>query len=162
MPIYCKPQIYFTEDGGRVDVIVGTKGTTGQPIRQVAITIPFTKTVGTAHLSCTQGSVFFDDMNKVRHGRARRDPLTRPVAQVAQWNVGDISPQAASPQLSGTVTIATGQRPPSQPPTILLNFLAPFLASGLKIDSYKIHNETYKLFKGVKCMTKAGSFQVRS
>jgi hypothetical protein len=36
------------------------------PLENVMVTIPFSKTIGTAHLTATRGSVTFDEINKVR------------------------------------------------------------------------------------------------
>jgi len=64
-PIYCKPQITFGEGGGRVSVMVGAKNTMGKTLENVAVTIPFSKSVASANLTANIGSVQFNDLNKV-------------------------------------------------------------------------------------------------
>lgn len=66
LPLYVKPQISFSANGGRVNVMVGCKMTQLKtPIEDVVVTVPFTKSVSTASLSATHGSVTFDDITKV-------------------------------------------------------------------------------------------------
>jgi AP-3 complex subunit mu len=37
-----------------------------------------------------------------------------------------------------------------------------FAASGLKVDGLALHNEKYSHWKGVRSITRAGKFQVRT
>jgi hypothetical protein len=70
LPVYCKPQVYYAPGsggvGGRVDVIVGSKGGTPKPVENVVVRIPFPHGVTTVHLTATQGSVSFDEITKAR------------------------------------------------------------------------------------------------
>lgn len=72
-------------------------------------------------------------------------------------------PKDKVPMLEGTLTLAPGTLPPDANPTVLVDFnVKMFAASGLKIDSLALHNESYKPFKGVKSFTRAGKFQIRT
>ena len=41
-------------------------------------------------------------------------------------------------------------------------FIYFFISSGLKVNRLDMYGEKYKPFKGIKYMTKAGKFQVRT
>ncbi|CAG2183590.1 unnamed protein product, partial [Oppiella nova] len=52
---------------------------------------------------------------------------------------------------------------PDANPTVLVKFTISQLSiSGLKVNRLDMYGEKYKPFKGVKYMTKAGNFQVRT
>jgi len=143
--VYCKPQITFGTQGGRVNVMAGPKNTMGKTIEDVSITIPFPKSVASTNLTATHGTVQYDEISKV-----------------AKWIIGKI-PLDKSLCLSGSVNLQAGYPIPESPPILLINFkIAMYTASGLKIETLTLTNEAYKPFKGVRCVTKAGKFQVRS
>lgn len=146
-PLYCKPQIYYTQEGGtgRVNVMVGPKNTMGKPVENVAVTIPFSRSTASTNLTATFGSVHYDEISKV-----------------CKWTIGKI-PKDKSPILSGTVSLTTGSPVPESAPSCLVDFKVTMYAiSGIRIESLALHNEKYKPFKGVRSVTKAGKFQVRS
>jgi len=65
--------------------------------------------------------------------------------------------------LQGSVSLAPGQPIPESAPICLVDFkVTMFSASGIRVDSLTLHNENYKPYKGVRTITKAGKFQVRS
>jgi len=143
-PVYCKPQLTFTETGGRVNVMVGPKNTMGKTIENVSVTIPFPKNVSSTNLTCTVGSIQYDEISKI-----------------CKWTIGKI-PLDKSLNLSGTVSLATGSGVPDSLPTLLVDFkISMYAVSGLKIESLSLLNEAYKPYKGVRSVTKAGKFQVR-
>jgi AP-3 complex subunit mu len=68
LPIYVNPQISFNETGGKVTIVTGTKGvpsSLNRIIDNVIITIPFSKSIGTALFSTNQGTISFDEITKV-------------------------------------------------------------------------------------------------
>eukprot|EP01114_Cavostelium_apophysatum_P011108 TRINITY_DN2529_c0_g1_i1.p1 TRINITY_DN2529_c0_g1~~TRINITY_DN2529_c0_g1_i1.p1 ORF type:complete len:416 (-),score=114.24 TRINITY_DN2529_c0_g1_i1:97-1344(-) len=145
MPIYVKPQINLGI-GGKVNIMCGPKNTQGKTIEEVCITIPFPKTTSTTNLTANYGYINYDDMTKV-----------------AKWHVGRL-PVNKTPMLEGTVSF-----PPNVPagdnvhPTLQAEFKGTMLSiTGLKVDTLSVHNEKYKPFKGVRNITKAGKFYVRS
>eukprot|EP01102_Stenamoeba_stenopodia_P008024 TRINITY_DN2275_c0_g1_i1.p1 TRINITY_DN2275_c0_g1~~TRINITY_DN2275_c0_g1_i1.p1 ORF type:complete len:418 (+),score=72.55 TRINITY_DN2275_c0_g1_i1:178-1431(+) len=146
-PIYCKPQITFGEGGGRVSVMVGAKNTMGKTLENVAVTIPFSKAVASSNLTANIGTVQFNDLTKV-----------------CKWTVGKIEKDLVkTPMLQGSVALAPGQGVPEAAPICLVDFkVTMFSASGIRVDSLTLHNENYKPYKGVRTITKAGKFQVRS
>jgi len=65
--------------------------------------------------------------------------------------------------MNGTVLLQTGTESVSCHPTVLVDFrINMFAVSGIKVDSLAVHNESYKPYKGVRSVTKAGKFQVRT
>lgn len=144
MPLYVKPQISFHENGGRVNVMVGPKNNQTKPIESVVITIPFPKSIVSASLTANIGSVQYDEQ-----------------AKVCKWNIGKL-PKEKTPQLTGTVSLPTGSQLPESNLTLSTQFkIMMYTASGIKVDSLGC-NERYKPYKGVRSITKAGKFQVRS
>lgn len=67
MPIYVKPQISFSEGGGRVNVMVGPKNTNNKAVESVIVTIPFPKSIVSSNLTANMGSVQYDELAKVFH-----------------------------------------------------------------------------------------------
>lgn len=146
LPLYVKPQIHFSGQTGRVNVMLGPKSNlAGRVIEDVVITIPFSKSVQSTSLSVNHGTAHFDDASKC-----------------LRWDVGKV-PKERSPCLSGGVTLAPGSETPETGPTLMVDFkIVMFSASGLKIDALVLSGEKYKPYKGVRFVTKAGRFQVRS
>ncbi|XP_016353423.1 AP-3 complex subunit mu-2 [Sinocyclocheilus anshuiensis] len=82
--------------------------------------------------------------------------------QLLSWDVGKINPQKL-PSLKGSMSLQTGASKPDENPTINIQFKIQQLAiSGLKVNRLDMYGEKYKPFKGIKYMTKAGKFQVRT
>jgi len=145
LPIYVKPQISFSPTSGKVSVMVGTKNTQGKQVEDVVVTIPFPKGTASSTLTANFGTVQFDDMSKI-----------------CKWIIGKL-PKEKSPLLEGTVTFSSTATTTESSPIISAEFkLAMYAASGIKVDSLVLHNERYKPYKGVKIVTKAGKFHIRS
>uniref|UniRef100_A0A7S4JY63 MHD domain-containing protein n=1 Tax=Paramoeba aestuarina TaxID=180227 RepID=A0A7S4JY63_9EUKA len=143
-PIYCKPTITFSNGQGKVTVMVGPKATGGKPVDDVKITMPFPKSVLTVSLSPTFGKFSYDESTKT-----------------GTWNIGQLPKD--SPMLTGTVNLSPGVKTPEVAMTVLVEFqILMFACSGLKVESLAVHNVGYKPFKGVRSLTKAGRFQVRT
>ncbi len=64
VPMYVKPQLSWTNNGGRITVMAGTKNP-GKPIEDVVITIPFPKSISSANLTANFGNIHYDDITKV-------------------------------------------------------------------------------------------------
>jgi len=143
-PMYCKPSITFNETGGKVNVMIGPKNCGDKTVEEILITIPFPKCVATTNLEPSYGTTSYDDRTKV-----------------FKWFVPKI-PKDKTPMLTGSVSLVPGAPPPESNPTVRVGFtVSMFCASGLKVDSLAIHNESYKPFKGVKSVTRSGKFHVR-
>jgi len=143
LPIFCKPQITYSETGGKVTVMVGQKPIS-KTVEGIIITIPFPKSVQTCNLTANVGHVAYDDSNKI-----------------CKWDIGKIPKD--SPILSGNIVFQPGSPIPEAKPTLMVDFkINMFAVSGLKVESLAMVNEAYKPWKGVRSITKAGKFQVRS
>uniref|UniRef100_K7GGP0 AP-3 complex subunit mu-1 n=1 Tax=Pelodiscus sinensis TaxID=13735 RepID=K7GGP0_PELSI len=147
IPVYVKHIISFKENSssGRFDVTIGPKQNMGKTVEGVIVTVHMPKAVLNMNLTSTQGSYTFD-----------------PVLKVITWDVGKITPQKL-PNLKGTVNLQAGAPKPEENPSLNIQFKIQQLAiSGLKVNRLDMYGEKYKPFKGVKYITKAGKFQVRT
>uniref|UniRef100_A0A0E9X7I3 MHD domain-containing protein n=1 Tax=Anguilla anguilla TaxID=7936 RepID=A0A0E9X7I3_ANGAN len=117
----------------------------GKTVEAVIVTVHMPKVVLSANLATTQGTYTYD-----------------PVTKVLVWDIGKINPQKL-PNLKGSLSLQTGAPKPEENPSLVLEFKIQQLAiSGLKVNRLDMFGEKYKPFKGVKYLTKAGKFQVRT
>ncbi len=78
------------------------------------------------------------------------------------WEVGKIDPQKL-PNLRGTINLNGGAPAPDSNPAVSVTFsISQMAVSGLKVSRLDLYGEKYKPFKGVKYVTKAGRFQIRT
>ncbi|KAF6107483.1 adaptor related protein complex 3 subunit mu 1 [Phyllostomus discolor] len=147
IPVYVKHSISFKENSscGRFDITIGPKQNMGKTIEGITVTVHMPKVVLNMNLTPTQGSYTFD-----------------PVTKVLTWDVGKITPQKL-PSLKGLINLQSGAPKPEENPSLNIQFKIQQLAiSGLKVNRLDMYGEKYKPFKGVKYVTKAGKFQVRT
>nr|XP_020732017.1 AP-3 complex subunit mu-2 [Odocoileus virginianus texanus] len=147
IPVYVKHNISFRDSSslGRFEITVGPKQTMGKTIEGVTVASQMPRGVLNMSLTPSQGTHTFD-----------------PVTKMLSWDVGKINPQKL-PSLKGTMSLQAGASKPDENPTINLQFKIQQLAiSGLKVNRLDMYGEKYKPFKGIKYMTKAGKFQVRT
>uniref|UniRef100_A0A671NCN8 AP-3 complex subunit mu-1 n=1 Tax=Sinocyclocheilus anshuiensis TaxID=1608454 RepID=A0A671NCN8_9TELE len=147
IPIYVKQNISFFETGssGRLDIAVGPKQTMGKTVECLVVTVHMPKVVLSANLSATQGTYNYD-----------------PVTKILLWDIGKLNPQKL-PNLKGSLSLQSGAPKPEENPSLNIDLKIQQLAiSGLKVNRLDMYGEKYKPFKGVKYVTKAGKFQVRT
>ncbi|XP_028821522.1 AP-3 complex subunit mu-1-like [Denticeps clupeoides] len=147
IPIYVKQNISFFETGssGRLDITVGPKQTMGKTVEAVFVTINMPKVVLSANLTATQGNYTYN-----------------PVTKTLVWDIGKLSQQKL-PNLKGSLTLQCGAPKPEESPSLNIDLKIQQLAiSGLKVNRLDMYGEKYKPFKGVKYVSKAGKFQVRT
>ncbi|XP_074661834.1 AP-3 complex subunit mu-1-like [Tubulanus polymorphus] len=146
IPVYLRHTIQFREgSGGRLDITVGPKQTMGKTVEKVVIEIPFPKPVLNVTLTPTQGKYSFD-----------------PVSKIMTWDVGKIE-VSKLPSIRGSISLQSGCPVPESNPAITVRFqIAQLAVSGIKVNRLDMYGEKYKPFKGVKYVTKAGKFQVRT
>lgn len=89
---------------------------------------------------------------------AQWDPTTRTLA----WTVGAVT-AGAVPRLSATLTGVPGGRTPVAAGTaVVIGWRLPSTAvTGLHVDSLTITGESYKPYKGLRCVTKSGRYELR-
>lgn len=147
IPVYVKHNISFQENSqsGRFDVTVGPKQNMGKTVESIVLTVHMPRVVLNMNLTPTQGTYTFD-----------------PVTKVLTWDIGKITTQKL-PNLKGSVFLQSGAPKPEENPSLNMNFkIQQFAISGLKVNRLDMFGERYKPFKGVKYLTKAGKFQVRT
>ncbi|XP_076019516.1 AP-3 complex subunit mu-1-like [Genypterus blacodes] len=147
VPVYVMQNISFLETGscGRLDLTVGPKQTMGKTVEGLMITIPMPKAVHSANLTASQGSYTYE-----------------PATKVVCWNIGTLNPQKL-PNLQGSLSMQAGAPRPEENPSLNISFKLQHLTiSGLKVSRLDMHGEKYRPFKGVKYVTKAGIFQMRT
>lgn len=146
IPIYVRHSIVFKENqGGRLDITVGPRQNVGKSLEDVCVEVPMPKSVTNCNLIASQGKFSFDTVTKV-----------------LLWEVGRIE-TGKPPNIKGTISVQTTTGVAETNPTLNIRFNMQQLAvSGLKVSRLDMFGEKYKPFKGVKYITKAGKFQVRT
>ena len=167
MPIQVIPRISYGQFGGnvggRISLTVTARSISSLVysssrkgplvIEDVAIVIPFPKFVRTANLNVTSGEIIYDEAGKI-----------------AKWNIGKLD-EKKRPQLNGSMvleeeegrdTMATMSALGEEQPPLLVNWKILLASvSGLNINGLSVTGEHYKPYKGVRNITKSGTFQVR-
>uniref|UniRef100_F1L4B7 AP-3 complex subunit mu-1 n=1 Tax=Ascaris suum TaxID=6253 RepID=F1L4B7_ASCSU len=144
IPIYVRHNLLLKGGtSGRIELTVGPKQSMGKILEEVVVEMTMPKAVQNCNLVACAGKYSFD-----------------PTTKLLQWNVGKIE-LGKPPSLKGSVSV-TGTAT-IEPPPITVRFKINQLAvSGLKVNRLDMYGEKYKPFKGVKYITKAGKFQVRT
>uniref|UniRef100_A0A0K0D4F6 MHD domain-containing protein n=1 Tax=Angiostrongylus cantonensis TaxID=6313 RepID=A0A0K0D4F6_ANGCA len=144
IPIYVRHSIVLK--GGtvsRLEITVGPKQSMGKILEDVVVEMSMPKTVLNCNLIPSQGKYTFD-----------------PSSHLLQWTVGKIE-LGKPPNIKGTVSVS-GTTTVETPPISLRFRINQLAVSGLKVNRLDMYGEKYKPFKGVKYITKAGKFQVRT
>jgi len=145
VPLYIKHNIQYAGSAGKFEVSVGPRHTSGKVVDNVKVTSVMPKQIVNVNLVPTQGEYSFN-----------------PVTRVLTWDIGKVAP-GKPPSIRGTISLQPGVPLPEEKPSLSINFKIQQLAiSGLRISRLDMHNERYKPFKGVKYLTGAGKFQVRT
>lgn len=113
-------------------------------MNEVVVRIPFGDGVSGSSLSANQGTVKIED-------------------GFCTWTIGAVQ-RGVTPSLTGHVTLKDGSKERISKPPVLIQFRIPgFSASGIGVDSLELDgSERYKYYKGLKCITKAGVYEVRT
>ena len=119
-------------------------------IEDVSIIIPFPKFVRTASLNVTAGNIIYDEAGKI-----------------AKWVIGKLD-EKKRPQLSGTMILEDGNEDMDisiengeQPPLLVTWKILLASVSGLNVSGLSVTGEKYKPYKGVRNITRSGTFQIR-
>uniref|UniRef100_A0A3P8ZLL8 MHD domain-containing protein n=1 Tax=Esox lucius TaxID=8010 RepID=A0A3P8ZLL8_ESOLU len=136
-----------------VNTITGSTNVGEQlPTGQLSV-VPWRRT----GVKYTNNEAYFDVVEEI-DGTYTFDPVTK----LLTWDVGKINPQKL-PSLKGSMSLQAGASKPDENPTINIQFkIQQSALSGLKVNRLDMYGEKYKPFKGIKYMTKAGKFQVRT
>lgn len=92
------------------------------------------------------------------HTSASFDPLSRSLT----WTVGQVAVGLA-PRLHATLVGRPGERTPVAAGTaVVVEWRLPSTAvTGLHVDSLTVTGESYKPYKGLRCVTKSGRYELR-
>jgi len=163
-PLYCKPQIGFSRRRDFADVqtpmrvhisvMVGPKpmhgigsgvGAKDPKAEDIVVVVPLPAQTLSSNL-------------EVNHGRV----VTDEVAKQCKWIIGRI-PKDKSPHLKGDLRLPPNSLPGDNAFGVQLSFKVPsFALSGVKVERLELVRPiTYKPYKGVRYMTRAGRFQIR-
>ncbi|KAL3124911.1 hypothetical protein niasHT_001804 [Heterodera trifolii] len=147
IPLYVRHNILLKNGAaGRFELMVSPKQSMGKMLEDVALECQMPKGVQNCNLMASHGKVAFD-----------------PTTRLLQWTVGKIE-IGKPPTLKGTVsTSGNSAKEQLESPQITAKFkISQLAASGFKVICLDIYGEAYKPFKGVKYVTKAGKFQIRT
>lgn len=121
-------------------------------VEDVTVVIPFPKFVRTANLNVTSGQVTYDEAGKI-----------------AKWTIGKLD-EKTRPQLNGSMVLEEGSEEQmstssasgkEQPPLFVSWKIMLASVSGLNVSGLSVTGEHYKPYKGVRNITKSGTFQIR-
>ena len=138
-----------TPSGTMLAHVMSATGQSMQPEPQaimgdVTVKIPLGKSVSSVSLSPNYGTAQFDLPTRL-----------------VTWNVGNVL-RGKTPTLVGNVTFDKDS-PPDLKPDVIVTFTIPGLSvAGVGVQSLELGGETYKYYKGLKCITKAGTYEIRS
>jgi len=145
IPLYIRHSITLKSGTtSRLELTVGPKQSMGKVLEDVVIEIQMPKPILNCNLIASHGRYSFD-----------------PSSKLLQWIVGKIE-QGLPPTLKGTISITSGATEIDSPPITVRFRISQLAISGLKMNRLDLHGESYKPFKGVKYVTKAGKFQIRT
>lgn len=144
VPLHVRPSIVYTENGGKMDIEVTAK-CAGKTIEDVVITIQMPKVVNSVNGTPSVGNQSFDQLDRV-----------------VRWDIKKLPNDRAS-TMRGSISLAPGSAKPDNQPIITCKFkISGYATSGLKVAKLDITGEKYKPFKGVKYITMAGRYDIRS
>jgi AP-3 complex subunit mu len=153
-PFYVTPQITFNKDGGRLNCMIGHRqgglamSDKEKEIHKLVVHLPLPPQTENVNINnCSHGTFSFNSSTKV-----------------LSWRIGSLS--AATPSLSGEFSFGQGSKAEVVECTgesVSVEFQIPnFSISNIRVDSVNVTNESYKPYKGVKYITKAGRFNIRT
>lgn len=145
VPLYVKQLISFKDpSSGKLELQVGPKRLMGKVLENVTLEIVMPKNVVNVILNQSQGKYSFS-----------------PSTKLFIWEVGRLESKTAT--LKGTLSLQSNTESPGFNPTILVKFTIDQASiSDVRVNRLDMFGEKYKPFKGVKYITKAGTFQVRT
>ncbi len=152
-PFYVTPQVTFNKDGGRINCMLGLRHggmaltEKEKEIHRLSVQIPLPPQTETVNI------------HSVSHGTWSFNSNTK----VITWKLGQLT--NATPSLSGEFLFVAGAQDVMEGTgdSVAVEFQIPnWAVSGIKVDSVNILNESYKPYKGVKYITKAGRFSIRT
>eukprot|EP01083_Nonionella_stella_P073004 197103_1 len=144
LPLDIEPIIRLSKNQSTVKITINKTGAVDKSIDKILLEIPFPSQTLSFSLSAN-------------HGKVSQDEITK----VVRWHVGRY-PKDKTLTLEGTVAMPSDWSG-SGSPNVRVGFEIKGLSlSNLRVDSLAVHNVKYKPFKGVRHISKAGTFIIRS
>jgi AP-3 complex subunit mu len=151
-PFYVTPQVTFNKLGGRLNCMVGLRhgGSSTdreKEIHRVVVHIPLPPQTETVNVNtCSHGTFSFNSSTKI-----------------LSWRIGSLT--TTTPSLSGEFAFGQGSKDVVEctGESVSVEFQIPnHSVSNIRVDSVNLTNESYKPYKGVKYIAKAGRFNIRT
>lgn len=145
IPLYIKQLISFKNvQHGKLELQIGPKRMSSKVLEDVSIEIVMPRNVNNMSLNQSQGKYTYDTTSKV-----------------FLWEVGKLDSKSAS--IKGNLTLNTSIPGPDISPTIIIKFtIKQASLSEVRVNRLDMFGENYKPFKGVKYISRAGVFQMRT
>uniref|UniRef100_A0A6G1SPG6 AP-3 complex subunit mu-1 n=1 Tax=Aceria tosichella TaxID=561515 RepID=A0A6G1SPG6_9ACAR len=145
LPLFIKQYISFKNvQHGKLDLQVGPKRMSGKVLENVTLEMKMPKNVNNMALNQTQGKYTYDTATRV-----------------FIWEVGKLESKNAS--IKGSLALNPNIPAPDVVPTILVKFVINQASlSDVRVNRLDMFGEKYKPFKGVKYISRAGVFQMRT
>lgn len=145
IPLYIKQLIKFKNvQHGKLELQVGLKRMNGKVLENVVLEITMPKNVNNMALNQSQGKYSYDTASKV-----------------FSWELGKLESKTAS--IKGSLTLHPNVEAPDVNPNIIVKFLMNQASlSDVRVNRLDMFGEKYKPFKGVKYISRAGVFQIRT
>eukprot|EP01147_Barroeca_monosierra_P004866 gene4865-6887_t len=129
--------------GGRIEIDISPRGAVS--CDGVELLIEFPRSVNGVNVTTSLGNWSFEELSKT-----------------LRWSIRKL-PERETQTLRGSISLAVGEHPPDGTPTIQAKFrMQSTTASGLRVKELTIYNEKYRAYKGVKYVTYADDYQVRT
>lgn len=145
IPLYIKQSIVFKKvQHGRLELQVGPKRLSGKVLENVTLEITLPNNVNNVALNQSQGKYSFDTTSKL-----------------FTWEAGKLDGKSVS--IKGSMSLNSSVPAPDINPTIIVKFvLHQASLSDVRVNRLDMFGEKYKPFKGVKYISRAGMFQMRT
>eukprot|EP01084_Bolivina_argentea_P296522 510700_1 len=143
LPLDITPNIKLNKSHSTVKIEINKSMNVDKTIDKILLEIPFPAETLSFTLSAS-------------HGKVSQDEITK----IVRWHIGKF-PKSKTITLDGTVAMPSDWESNASP-NIRVGFEIKGLSlSNLRVDSLAVHNVKYKPFKGVRHITKAGTYLIR-
>ncbi|KAK2953338.1 Adaptor protein complex 3 (AP-3), mu subunit [Blattamonas nauphoetae] len=143
-PISVRPSFTFSKGSARFELAIAARNTGSKAVEQCFIDFSMPSTSRQINATATQGAFTYDSNKKT-----------------ARWTVGTL-PMQGEVVLTGNIDFEDRDAYCEERPIATISFRIPMYAvSGLKIRSLTLSGPTYKMFKGMRCLTIGGNYEVR-
>ncbi|KAJ2865751.1 hypothetical protein GGI22_001440 [Coemansia erecta] len=160
LPLYVHAAKSVKEMDNTIEFEVGAGQCNGRPIENVSLRVPLPAQAYNIRVQCKVGAHTVSNARspQVDWSMKSLKPADRTAKLVIQYYVRPGGQAGRSSPSSSSSPVAKG----SGASAAFIGFEVPgFSASSVKVDSLKILRESYKIYKGVRYVTKAGTFQLR-